>query len=400
MKSRLFVALVTAISVCTLLQGCRTLPRLDAVPPALTEQAVIPGIPNARFWLDRDLNPFIQSVVEDFKRERDALAISNGAKPVLAPIYILGISGGGDDGPFAAGLLAGWSVHGDRPPFKIVTGISAGALIAPFAFLGPQYDDVIRRVATSVKRENIFHFRNSLAGLASDGMADSKPLARLVAQYVTPELLEEIAREFAKGRVLEIGTTDLDAGRAVTWNMGAIASRRSPEALNLFRNIMIASASIPGAVSPVMIDVQVNGKPYQEMHVDGGVITQVFLYPSRILPELAKATGTPLQRVVHAYVIRNGRLEPEWSQTPRRTLSVGGRAISSLIEREGISDINQIYETARQDQVNLNLAYIGADFDAKPHARFDTVYMKRLFDYGYQAAAHGYAWQKAPPSAP
>jgi len=146
--------------------------------------------------------------------------------------------------------------------------------------------------------------------------------------------------------------------------------------------------------------VQVNGKPYQEMHVDGGVITQVFLYPSRILPELAKATGTPLQRVVHAYVIRNGRLEPEWSQTPRRTLSVGGRAISSLIEREGISDINQIYETARQDQVNLNLAYIGADFDAKPHARFDTVYMKRLFDYGYQAAAHGYAWQKAPPSAP
>lgn len=400
MKSRLFVALFTAMSVCTLLQGCRTLPRLDAVPPALTEQAVIPGIPNARFWLDRDLTPFIQSVVEDFKRERNALAISNGAKPVLAPIYILGISGGGDDGPFAAGLLAGWSVHGDRPQFKIVTGISAGALIAPFAFLGTQYDDVIRRVATSVKRENIFHFRNSLAGLASDGMADSKPLARLVAQYVTPELLEEIAREFAKGRVLEIGTTDLDAGRAVTWNMGAIASRRSPEALNLFRNIMIASASIPGAVSPVMIDVQVNGKPYQEMHVDGGVITQVFLYPSRILPELAKATGTPLQRVVHAYVIRNGRLEPEWSQTPRRTLSVGGRAISSLIEREGISDINQIYETARQDQVNLNLAYIGADFDAKPHARFDTVYMKRLFDYGYQAAAHGYPWQKAPPSAP
>ena len=136
------------------------------------------------------------------------------------------------------------------------------------------------------------------------------------------------------------------------------------------------------------------------MHVDGGVITQVFLYPSRILPELAKATGTPLQRVVHAYVIRNGRLEPEWSETSRRTLSVDCRAIGSPIETQGIGDIHRIYETARQDRINLNLAYIGTDFDAKPHARFDTVYMKRLFDYGYQAAARGYTWQKALPSEP
>lgn len=397
MKSRTFISLLLALTAFALLPGCRTLPRLDAVPPTLTENATIPGIPNARFWLDRDLNPFIRSVVEDFRREQQAnQSAENGNQP-LPPIYMLGISGGGDDGPFAAGLLAGWTVHGDRPQFKVVTGISAGALIAPFAFLGPQYDDVIRRVATTVKRENIFHFRNSLVGLASDGMADSKPLAHLVAQYVTPALLEEIAREFAKGRVLEIGTTDLDAGRAVTWNMGAIASSHSPQALELFRNIMIASASIPGAVSPVMINVEVDGKPYQEMHVDGGVITQVFLYPSRILPELARATGTPLQRAVHAYVIRNGRLEPEWSQTSRRTLSVGGRAISSLVEMQGISDIHRIYETARNDRVDLNLAYIGADFDAKPHARFDSVYMKALFDYAFQAAARGYNWQKAPP---
>jgi hypothetical protein len=400
MKSVSLVPLLTTLAVSVMLQACRTLPRLDAVPPNLTEQAVIPGIPNSRFWLDRDLTPFIQSVVQDFRREQDAFRNSDGSSNALPPIYILGISGGGDNGAFAAGLLAGWSVHGDRPKFKVVTGISAGALIAPFAFLGPQYDDVIRRVATSVTRENIFHFRNSLAGLASDGMADSKPLARLVAEYVTPELLAEIAREFGKGRVLEIGTTDLDAGRAVTWNMGAIASSHSPEALKLFRNIMIASASIPGAVSPVMIDVEVDGKPFQEMHVDGGVITQVFLYPSRILPELAKATGTPLHRAVYAYVIRNGKLEPEWSETRRRTLSVGGRAIGALIETQGISDVHRIYETAQQDGVNLNLAYIGTDFDAKPHARFDTVYMKRLFDYAYQASVRGYLWQKAPPSEP
>jgi patatin-like phospholipase len=398
MKSAPLAPLVVTLALAVLLQACRALPRIEAVPPDQTEQAVIPGIPNSRFWLDRDLAPFIQSVIQDSNREEKALARSGRSINPLPPIYILGISGGGDDGAFAAGLLAGWSVHGDRPEFKVVTGISAGALIAPFAFLGPRYDDVIRRVATSVSRKDIFHTRNSLVGLASDGMADSKPLARLVAKYVTPELLAEIAREFENGRVLEIGTTDLDAGRAVTWNMGAIASSRSPRALELFRSIMIASASIPGAVSPVMIDVEVDGKHFQEMHVDGGVITQVFLYPSRILAELAKATGTPLDREVYAYVIRNGTLEPEWSNTRRRTLSVGGRAISALVQTQGTSDVHRIYEVARHDDVDFNLAYIGLDFSEARRAQFDTAYMKRLYDYAYQASVKGYQWHKVPPS--
>ena len=398
MKSAALAALVATLAVTVLLQACGTLPRIDAVPPDQTERAVIPGIPNSRFWLDRDLTPFIQSVVQDLKREEEAHARSSTSVNPLPPVYILAISGGGDDGAFAAGLLAGWSVHGKRPEFKVVTGISAGALIAPFAFLGPQYDDVIRRVVTSVAPKDIFHIRSLFAGLASDGMADSKPLARLVAKYITPELLAEIAREFEKGRVLEIGTTDLDAGRAVTWNMGAIASSHSPGALELFRKIMIASASIPGALSPVMIDVEVDGKHFQEMHVDGGVITQVFLYPSRILPELAKATGAPLHREVRAYVIRNGKLEPEWSDTPRHTLGVGGRAISALVQTQGISDLHRIYEVARHDGVAFNLAYIDSGFSESPHAQFDTGYMKRLYDYAYQASVKGYQWHKVPPS--
>jgi hypothetical protein len=397
MKLQTYTGLFAMLATAAMLQACQPLARLQAVPKDQTEMAVIPGIPNSRFWVDRDLDPFVQSVVQDFKREQDALrkeGVSEGAMP---PIYVLGISGGSEDGAFAAGLLAGWSAHGDRPQFRVVTGISAGALIAPFAFLGPQYDNVIRRVATSVRRKDIFHKRNAILGLISDGIADSKPLGRLVAKYVTPELLAEIAVEFSKGRVLEIGTTDLDAGRAVTWNMGAIAASQSPEALNLFRNIMIASASIPGAVSPVMINVEVNGRRFQEMHVDGGVITQVFLYPSRILPELAKVTGGPLQRPVHAYVIRNGKLESAWADTRRRTLSVGGRAISALIQTQGISDAHRIYETAVHDRVDFNLAYIDGDFSEVPHSLFDTVYMTHLFEYAYQASKQGYTWHKAPP---
>ena len=384
-------------ALATLLPACSGLPRLDAVPAESTEQAKIAGIPDARYWLDRDLRPFIQSVIQDTRRERDALAKAGKPTDPLPPINFLAISGGGDAGAFAAGILSGWSEHGDRPQFKVVTGISTGGLIAPFAFLCRQYDSILRDVATTIGRDDVFHQRNLVVGLAKDGMADSAPLARMVAKYVTPEVLAAIASEFAKGRVLEIGTTDLDAGRPVTWNMGAIASSKAPGALELFRKIMIASTSIPGAVSPVMIDVEVDGRRYQEMHVDGGVITQVFAYPPNTVMELMQATGEPLRRALHVYVIRNGKLEPEWSATRRRTLSIGGRAIDALVQMQGTNDLYRIYQTARHDKADFNLAYIGSDFDY-PHAEdFDTAYMKQLYGYAYALSAKGYPWKKAPP---
>ena len=336
-------------------------------------------------------------MLQDDKREREALAKAGKTSDPLPPASLLAISGGGDAGAFAAGLLAGWTAHGSRPEFRVVTGISAGALIAPFAFLGPRYDDVMRSVFTSVRSDDIVHGRNLLLGLASDGMADSGPLSRLVAKYVTPEILAAVAEEYAKGRVLEIGTTDLDAGRPVTWNMGAIASSNAPGALELFRKVMIASTSIPGEVSPVMIDTEVDGKHFQEMHVDGGVITQVFLYPPRILSDLERATGRPYRRELHAYVIRNGRLEPTWSNTERHTLDIGARAISALIQTQGINDIYRIYQTAKRDRVDFNLAYIGSDFNYPQHAKFDPEYMKRLFDHAYQLSIKGYPWHKEPP---
>ena len=393
-----FARVAGALVVAVLLQACASLPRLDAVPPTLTERAVVTGFPEARYWLDRDLALFIQSVIQDDRREREALARSGkSTSDPLPPASLLAISGGSDAGAFAAGILVGWTAYGNRPEFKVVTGISAGALIAPFAFLGPRYDDLLRRAFTSIRSDDIFHRRNMLVGLASDGMADSEPLSRLVAEYITPQILAQVAEEYAKGRVLEIGTTDLDAGRPVTWNMGAIAASDAPGALELFRKIMIASTSIPGEVSPVMIDVDVDGKHFQEMHVDGGVITQVFLYPPRILAEIHRATGRPYRRELHAYVIRNGRLEPEWSDTERHTVSIGGRAIDALIQTQGINDLQRIYQTARRDGVDFNLAYIGSDFNYPHNETFDPEYMKRLFDYAYQRSANGYRWHKEPP---
>ena len=379
------------------LASCVVLPRLDAVPESLTERATVPGFPDSRLWFDRDLTPFIQVVTEDLARERAAREQQGLPLDPMPPINFLAISGGGDNGAFAAGVLAGWSASGTRPVFRVVTGVSAGALIAPFAYLGSAYDDLVRRVATSIGPGDVFITRNRLAGLLSDGMASSVPLRRLVEKYVTPELLAQIAKEYATGRALEIATTDLDAGRQVAWNMGAIASSHAPGALELFRNIMIASTSIPGVVSPVMIDVEVAGKRYQEMHVDGGVIAQLFAYPSHAVTELERATGKPWTRPLRVFVIRNGRLDPEWTETPRRTLAIGRRAIDALVQAQGVEDVLRTYRVARRDNADFNLAYIGSDFSDAKHPMFDTTYMNDLFEYGYGLAREGTVWHKAPP---
>ncbi|KAA0953954.1 patatin-like phospholipase family protein [Pseudomonas sp. ANT_H12B] len=375
-------------------EGC--LQRREAVPQTLTEKAVIPGIPDARYWLDHDLAPFIRDATLANHREVEALDSEGLQYDMLPQAYYLAVSGGGDAGTFAAGIIAGWTLHGTRPMFKVVTGISAGALVAPFAYLGPEYDRIILGICSAIGPKDVFRSRNMLTRLASDGIADSKPLARLIAKYITAEVLVAITAQYAKGRLLMIGTTDLDAGRPVTWNMGAIASSGAPGALDLFRNIMVASMSIPGAVSPVMIDVEVDGKQFQEMHVDGGVLTQVFLYPPGTVMALNNVIGARIRRERHFYVIRNGKLEPQWSGTKRRTLSIGGRAISTLIQTQGISDLDRIYRIAQQDGADFNLAYIGSDFDIARNRKFDGEYMKRLFDYAFQLSAKGYPWHKSP----
>lgn len=368
-----------------------------AVPAQDTTRAEIPGIPNARYWVDADVEPFVRDAIASARREQ-AYLVRTGHQGPLPPINFLAISGGGDDGAFGAGLLVGWSASGTRPEFKGVTGISTGALIAPFAFLGSEGDNALREVYTTISPANVLKQRSLLAALTDDGMADNAPLLELISRYINAEFLTRVAREYQeKGRLLLIGTSNLDARRPVIWNMGAIASSADPRALALFRKVMLASAAIPGAFPPVMIDVEVNGKPYQEMHVDGGTQAQVFLYPPRLF-DLIRQQGVKLApRERSVYIIRNARLDPNWADVERNTLTIAGRAISSLIQTQGVGDLYRIYLTAQHDGLDYNLAYIGADFNAEHKEDFDTVYMKALFEYGYQLARQGYQWQKAPP---
>ena len=312
----------------------------------------------------------------------------------------LALSGGGDNGAFGAGLLNGWTAAGTRPEFKLVTGISTGALIAPFAFLGPAYDGVLKRVYTEVSRKDILTMRSLLAAITNDAIADSAPLWQILRQEVNATFLAAIAAEHAKGRLLLIGTTDLDARQPVIWNMGEIAASGHPKALELFQSIMIASASIPGVFPPVMVEVEADGRPYQEMHVDGGTVAQVFVYPAGLnLRELARELGgaAGVERQRSLYLIRNARLDPDWAEVDRLTYKIAGKAIAALLHSQGIGDLYRIYLIAQRDGVDYNLAYIPPTFKAEHTEDFDTAYMRQLYALGYELAVKGYPWQKTPP---
>lgn len=381
--------------VALLAAGCSALPRERAVPHELADQAVIPGLGDVRFWGGGVDEHLMRVLTTSIARERAWLE-SQGHTGALPPAEFLAISGGGANGAFGAGLLCGWSEAGTRPSFKLVTGISTGALIAPFAFLGPEYDDVLRTVYTTVSTRDIARSRGLLAAISSDAMADTGPLWKTLNKYVTEDLLRAVADEYAKGRLLIVGTTNLDEQRGVLWDMGAIASSGDPGALRLFRSILIASAAIPGAFPPLMIDVEAGGKRYQEMHVDGGATAQVFVYPVGLrMQEVGAAHGVNRQRT--AYIIRNARLDAEWSEVERKTMSIAGRAISSLIQTQGIGDLFRVFVTAQRDGVGFNLAFIPSSFTETPEEPFDPVYMGKLFDVGFEKALEGYPWEHVPP---
>jgi hypothetical protein len=373
--------------------ACAALERQPAVPVNLTEQATVLGIPNARFWPDTQGPALMQEAGEALARER---AAQGGASGPLPPANFLAVSGGSDNGALAAGLLVGWSDSGSRPSFKLVTGVSTGSLVAPFAFLGPAYDQQLRAVYTGIGPENVYEQRGLLSAVFNESLADTAPLFLLISRYANGDMLAAIANEYKRGRLLLIGTTNLDVQRPVIWNIGAIAASGRPEALDLFRKILLASAAVPGLFPPVLIDVEAGGLHYQEMHVDGGAVAQTFLYPPQIGLFVNLRQG-PLARERHAYVIRCGRLDPDWASVDRRLLTITGRAISTMIHYSGYNDILRIYSTAQRDGVDYNLAYIEPDFTVEHRENFDPAYMRALFDYGYEKAINGHPWHKTPP---
>jgi hypothetical protein len=389
-------SLVRAVvfAICTsLLSACATVERYTAVPPSEHEATVL-GLPNARLFPDRP-EGFIAEQERALIREAKAFGVGRGG--TLPTAYLLSLSGGGDNGAFGAGMLVGWTAHGDRPKFKLVTGVSTGALIAPLVFLGPEYDAALTGVYTNIDPSKIYEKRFILAALTEDAVSDTTPLYETISRFIDANMIAKIAAEYEKGRLLLIQTTDLDAGRPVQWNIGAIAASGNPRALDLIRHILLASASIPAAFPPVMFDVEANGKPYQEMHVDGGAVSQAFLIPPSLNLRVARARAEYQRKGVVAYIIRNSRLTTEWSDVERLTLSIAQKAVSTMINYNGIGDLYRMYMVTQRAGASFNLAYIGDDFNAEHKEDFDQAYMRALYHYAYEKAERGYPWEHAPP---
>jgi predicted acylesterase/phospholipase RssA len=381
------------VSAALALAGCATPVERLAVPAALASEATVPGMNNIRLWGDAPFSPTLLKPDLPVLRAKYQARAKRGEK---LESNLLALSGGADDGAFGAGLLVGWSAHGDRPEFDLVTGISAGALIAPFAFLGRDYDKQLAGLFTTYSADQIYQ-ANVLSGLfGGSSLADSAPLAELIERYVDDRFLRRVAEERAKGRFLLIGTTNLDAQRPVYWDMGRIAQSRDPNAAELFRRVLLASASFPGIFPPVHIKVKAGGHQYEEMHVDGGTTREVFFTVTDFsYRDLDKAIGRKVSR--RLWVIRNGKIAPEYKVTQDSTFVIAQRSLETLAKNRGLGDLTRMYVRAKADGIDYNLAAIPAEFEA-PHPKpFDRAYMRALYETGLTLGRAGYAWIKTPP---
>jgi predicted patatin/cPLA2 family phospholipase len=306
----------------------------------------------------------------------------------------LALSGGGADGAYGVGVLNGWSAAGTRPAFSVVSGVSTGGLIAPFAFLGSQYDDTLREVYTSGIAESLLNDPSIMRVLFSSGLFGNKRLRELVARYVGPEILEQVARENAKGRRLLVVTTDLDTQRTAIWDMGKIAAVGTPEALKLFRDVMAASASIPLVFPPIMIDAEGQGRKFQEMHVDGGVTSPVLTLPEALLFQDSRLPGTAKMDI---YILVNKKIERNFELVSNSTIDVASRSLSAITQSQTRSIIFSTYDFAKRNHLGFHLSYIARDYPAPPSEGFDTAYMRALYQYGYEKAASGQAWASTLP---
>jgi predicted acylesterase/phospholipase RssA len=316
------------------------------------------------------------------------------------PLNYLAISGGANKGAFGAGFLAGWTARGNRPDFEMVTGVSTGALIAPFVFIGSKYDSRLQELYTMTNSSGIFHSSSFEVLKALTGglsIAESGPLAEKIEKNFTPDIIAEIAAEHRKGRRLYIGTTNVEAQRGVIWDIGAIANSGNPDAARLIHQIILASASVPGLFPPVFIDVEAGGKRYSEMHADGGVVSQVFAYPMKISREVVDAfLRYHLER--HLYILRNNKDAAEYQLTPQDFYDLTNRSIETLTKYQGIGDLYRLYLTSKRDEIDYNLVFIPDSFAGKSKEMFDRDYMKSLFDLGYSIGSQQQSpWLKKPP---
>ena len=333
--------------------------------------ARVPGMPaEVRFWGDS---------AADFQR---ALPAEPG------PWLIL--STGGEEGAYGAGFLSGWAASGTRPQFSVVTGVSTGALMATYTFAGGKYDEELHQVYTTISSSDIFEVATT-----PESLTDNWPLGKTIDKRVTPEMLAAVAAEHKKGRRLFVVSTNLDAGRPIVWNMGAIAAEGGDAGLKLFRQVLLAAASIEGMFPPVYITVEANGRQFQEMHGDGGATGPLYFGPEAYL-----SPASPLRfPATGLYAIFNGKLTSEFYLPSRSTAGILGRSIGIALKAGGRLQLALAGVAAQKAGIPFEVTYVDDGFAQVGRGLFDPKYMNALYDYGVAQGRAENRFRKGPPAA-
>jgi len=375
--------LSAALVAAALLTACAAPARLSYTADE-QRLATPPGFPDVR--ISAAEHDGATRLMTFFQRERVARAEA---------LQVLAISGGGANGAFGAGVLYGWTQRGDRPVFDIVTGISTGALTAPFAFLGPAYDNELKTAYTSGQSANLLDFRGLLA-LFRPSLFKGRPLERLVDDLIDDALVAAVAKEHQSGRRLLVGTTNLDTQMLTLWNMGAIAAVGGPQATALFRSVLTASASVPGVFPPVMIDVESGGRRFAEMHVDGSAISSFFAVPE---PLLLRTDAASSGRKANLFVLVNGALDKDFAVTPNETVAILRRSIDAASKTGTRTELAAVAAFAARNNIDLQVSYVPPGVNPSP-LDFDQARMSALFEQGRAASAGRAAWRKVEEDAP
>jgi len=340
-----------------------------------------------------------KTIIESFKSE--PMGGFDPDKDGDREYAILVLSGGGSGGAFGAGFLSGWSKSGTRPDFKIVTGVSTGSLQATFAYLGPDYDDELTEVFTKYGTDAIYTERNILGGLLGDSAWDSKPLKKLIDTFIDDNVLKAVAAKHATGHRLFVGTSNMDTSEFIIWDMGAIASSKRKNKLERYRKVLLASCSIPVLFPPVYFDIDIGGKKYYEMHMDGGAQSQVFVRGFMLdLEDTLEDAGVQAKTEISLYIIRNGTAHEEITRhiVEASSVSIASATINGVFDLSTESSLFRIYMLAARYNIDFNIAAIPDDMfpDLDP-VDFNLEIMRKVYDYAHDQAKNGYKWAKRPP---
>lgn len=366
--------MVAALLAVTL-SACASWP--DRLPVTASDQAdaAVPGYEEIRIWDDAPREAWLAW--------RDRLFVERAQAGRSARVEMLAISSGSDKGAYSAGFLNGWSEAGTRPTFDIVSGVSTGALIAPFAFLGTPYDPHLKSLYTTIDSSSIYN-ATPLKGLfGGPSLASTKPLVGLIESYATADMIDAVASEHRRGRRLLVQTTNLDAERGVVWDMGAIAASDNPARYALFRQILLASASIPGLFPPVLIDVTSGDADFSELHVDGATVSSVVVIPPTFL---FSSNGEDSYVDGRVTVLYNGALQPVFRVTEPTVFSLLDRALTTALKTADLRSIRALRRHADETGLKLEVYSIGSQADDPDIDLFDPEFMQLLYDRGRETA--------------